>query len=329
MITIENMIEIVPKIRDNRLDFIRGLAMSGIVMIHVNSYFEFFHSLETAPVLLTLVLSNLSRFSVPVFIFSAGYFSRDKSFVEYWKPKIFSIFIPYLIFSTIGFFVKFPNWDFSNFVNCILFGKSLTPYYFIPLLFQFYLLYYAILKFIPPQNMWLVSIIALLSNILSNEGYLNLLPLSYEPISIFNFIFFFVIGIQFSKLGFNKIENTKYELFIVRILFFVSFCYVVYISIFNLVHLKNHTILYPCLTFMFLYSLKVIPWISDKMSIVGKESMGIFLLHPFLIHFMHAVDPYFWGGSYLSILIVWILNIILPLIIWLGINKVKLMVSHP
>jgi surface polysaccharide O-acyltransferase-like enzyme len=323
------MTEIVPKIRDNRLDFIRGLAMCGIVMIHVNSYFEFFHSQETSPVLLTLVLSNLSRFSVPVFIFSAGYFSRDKNFFEYWKPKITSILVPYLIFSTIGFFVKFPNWDFSNFVNSIVFGKSLTPYYFIPLLFQFYILFYLILKLLSTQKMWYVSFIALVVNILSNEGYLNFLPASYEPISIFNFIFFFVIGIQFSRFGFNKIEDSKYNLFVVRALYFITFCYVVYISIVNLIHLKNHTILYPCLTFLVLYSLKVIPWVSDKMAIVGKESMGIFLLHPFLIHFMHAVDPYFWGGSYFSILVVWILNIILPLIIWLGINKLKLMVFRP
>ena len=38
------MSEIIYKKRDERLDFIRGLAMVGIVLIHVNSYFEYFFS---------------------------------------------------------------------------------------------------------------------------------------------------------------------------------------------------------------------------------------------------------------------------------------------
>lgn len=59
--------------RSQSVDFIRGLAITGIVFIHVNSYYQYFGPNESASSF-TLFLSNLSRFGVPAFIISSGIF---------------------------------------------------------------------------------------------------------------------------------------------------------------------------------------------------------------------------------------------------------------
>ncbi|MCG9875192.1 MAG: acyltransferase [Leptospiraceae bacterium] len=323
------MSEIIYKKRDERLDFIRGLAMVGIVLIHVNSYFEYFHSSEDIPVIISLILSNLSRFSVPVFIFSAGYFSRDKEFKEYWSTKVYTILLPFLIFSVIGFFIKNNEWNLSLFVYQILMGRTMTPYYFIPLLIQFYALYYLFIKYLSTRQLWIGTTIALGINYLSNSGSLFFIKGDYEPISLTNYIFFFFIGLLGSKYKLDDLINDSIKRYTIRIAFLCLASAIVYFSIIDEIHLKNHTLLYPIVTFLMLYGLKFHETIVNKLALVGRESMGIFLIHPFVIHFMHTLDPYSWLGAYGSIFLVALINLMIPLFIWLIINKFLSKVYRP
>lgn len=323
------MSEIIYKKRDERLDFIRGLAMVGIVLIHVNSYFEYFHSSEDIPVILSLILSNLSRFSVPVFVFSAGYFSRDKKFKEYWSTKVYSILLPFFIFSVLGFFIKNQEWNLSSFFYQLLMGRTMTPYYFIPLLMQFYALYYFCFKYLSTRQLWIGTAIALGINYLSNSGSLFFIKGDYEPISITNYIFFFFLGLLGSKYTLDDLINDSIKRYTIRIAFLSLASAIVYFSIFEEIHMKNHTLLYPIITFLMLYGFKIHETIVNKLAVVGRESMGIFLIHPFVIHFMHSIDPYSWLGAYGSIFLVALINVIIPLFIWLIINKFLSKVFRP
>ncbi|PKA02716.1 acyltransferase family protein, partial [Leptospira ellisii] len=127
--------------RSYSVDFIRGLAITGIVFIHVNSYYQFFGPNENVSAF-TLAISNLSRFSVPAFVLSSGIFLKPAPFKDYWKPKILSLIVPYFFVSLFAAYVKLgvlPS--VGEFSIGFLLGTWCAPYYFVPLLFLFYLVY--------------------------------------------------------------------------------------------------------------------------------------------------------------------------------------------
>lgn len=306
--------------RDIRIDFLRGIAIIGIILIHIHSYYVFFHSIYEPPQLFTLFLANLSRFSVPVFIFSSGYFLQDKPFFEYWKNKILSIFIPYFIVATISLLIKFGVQNFFNSFYLVFTGEVMEPYYFIPLLFQLYIIHYFFLRYISNKPILLVILIlSLIVNIYSNlQGFSY--PWSfYHKISPTNFIFFFILGYTIRNVFYNYESFTKDKIFMSLVLFFliISIFYIGNISFVHKKELSNHTIIYPTLMIFFILS---IPYVENNFSkwicSFGQNSIAIFLLHPILIHFMHYLDPYLFGGAWISILIITFLNAIIPYFIW-------------
>lgn len=302
--------------RDHNLDIVRGLAMIGIVLIHVHSYFVFFHSPDDLPQVLTLILSNISRFSVPVFIFSAGYFSRNKKFIEYWKPKLVSVFIPYFFASTLGFYIKCNTCTGFEFMDMILYGKIFTPFYFIPLLFQFYALHFILLRNIKEFTKIAFLFISLVINIFSNQGYFEFLPSDYSVIFPGNFIFFFSLGIYLSEKGMDDFFKGTELKFFFHLGFPILLSWIAWISVEEKISISNHTILYPTVGLFFLYGLRYHKRLVQVLGKIGKDSLGIFLIHPFVIHFMHSIDPHYLLGPYLSIVVTLVINIAVPFLIW-------------
>ncbi len=305
--------------RDSLFDSLRGIAMVGIVLIHVHSYFLFFHSAFEPTQVFTLLLANLSRFSVPVFIFSAGYFLTKKGLWEYWKPKILSILVPYALVSLLGYYIKYNEYSLADFLYRLVMGKVFTPFYFIPLLFQFYVIYF--LFFRTSYSSLVLTIllhIALVINIASNQGWFRFLPVDYFVISPTNFVFFFMLGIYIRSVfqNLNSINNDKVLRTFLRIFLILQIFFIVYKTITDMQAISNHTILYPTL---FILSYTGFQFNARFLSItkeIGLNSMGIFLLHPILIHFMHSIDPYLLGGRWIAVIVVAFLNIALPLGAW-------------
>lgn len=311
-------------LRDSRIDTTRGLAMAGIVAIHIHSYYNFFHSLDDNPVLFSLVLSNLSRFSVPVFIFSAGYFSKNTNFVKYWKSKLLLVAVPYTIVSLIGYFIKFSEHTSSDFLYKLFFGQVFTPFYFIPLLFQFYLFYYLFLRKITANGRFVFLLISLVINIASifNLFLGYQLPNDYSIIWIGNFIFFFAAGLYLADRGIETWRTHRMLRILIPIAFALVSIYLIYETISNKVPISNHRILYPSLGFLVIYSLSFGDWLNNILSGIGRNSLGIFLFHPFVIHFMHSIDPYELGGPWIGLLLTLVLNLLIPYIIWVSIQRI-------
>lgn len=302
------------KDRSQSWDSLRGLAMIGIVCIHIHSYFTYFLK-ENVPITqTTLFLANLSRFSVPVFILSSGLFLKKKN--GYWKSKVNSILIPYFLASFLAYFLKTKDFSGIEFLQLTLLGKVFTPYYFIPLLLQFHLVFFLIpSKVIESKTLLYLLPISGIIQFASNFGFLDfLLPDFYHSINIFNFLFFFHFGLV-ARFGFKTMKR------------FQSFSSITTIGVFllclvpislNQVELKNHHIAYPVLFSGFLLSallkLSDTNWIHTFLGFIGRESMFIFLIHPFVIHTMHAWHPLYAGSFYLSYATTLFLNIFIPLV---------------
>ncbi|EMO52210.1 acyltransferase [Leptospira noguchii] len=333
--------------RSQSVDFIRGLAITGIVFIHVNSYYQYFGPYESASSF-TLFLSNLSRFGVPAFILSSGIFLKFTNWKDYWKPKLISFLIPYLGVSFLASYIKLGTFpELVEFFKGVLLGTWCAPYYFVPLLVSFYGIFYFLNLFASnlksSKSILIFSLIAFLINFLSNHffHYVDTPVLkSIEPILPTGFFFFFIFGIFAGKwfkepknflLLFKKSGPLSYSFS--RILLCGILFYLVVVGIvgyFWKFDSSNHLIFYPIAMFLFLFFWAENSQENNKhkkfisvFAFIGKNSMGIFFLHPILIHLMHALNPFDWGSSFAwpLIFIVGFLNVVVPLVTWLFFTK--------
>ncbi|MCW7470889.1 acyltransferase [Leptospira kanakyensis] len=311
--------------RENRFDILRGFAMIGIVIIHIHSYFQFFHPADTSVIRTTLFLSNLSRFSVPLFILTSAIFLRKKE--GYWISKLKNLLVPYTFASVFGYLVKYNHYTVLEFLQFYLLGKVFAPFYFVPLLIQFYIFFYIFEKILMNSKYSnLLLFVSFFINLSSNLGFFDsLLPKDYHSISIFNYIFFFLLGI---RIGLSKEEKNKptanvfvlFGTFSLIILFFLTCFSGVYV-----IDFKNHHLIYPI--FFFLAIWEILPKLNHKISnwicFIGTNSLFIFLLHPFVIHMMHSFDPYSFGGPFFGYILTLILNVGIPTAIAVIVQKGK------
>jgi probable poly-beta-1,6-N-acetyl-D-glucosamine export protein len=318
--------------RNSAIDLVRGIAMCGIVLIHVHSYIQYYHPKD--PILwFSGSIANLSRFSVPVFILTSGIFLSWKGRSVFWKSRFWQLGIPYGIFGSLGFFIKFPlteNWILDFFQKFLL-GTIYEPYYYIPLLLQFYILYAIFWRnsgvWGKPLK-WILFISSLFLNFLSNHffpttGYWQFI----EPLIFSNFIFFFLFGIlakpilSHSALFYSQfLGNKLFLLVICTTLFYIA--YTLYLTLQTGTGFSNHLIFFPIASFLLLFSfciqLESSPSHLSKglvsiFSYIGKNSLFVFLAHPILIHLFHAFDPYTFGGKASSYGVILILNLLIPL----------------
>ncbi|XDD48464.1 acyltransferase family protein [Leptospira sp. WS39.C2] len=309
--------------RETRFDILRGLAMIGIVMIHIHSYFQFFHPADSFIIKNTLLLSNLARFSVPIFILTSAIFLRKKD--GYWNSKVKHLVLPYTLFSILGYWIKYEDHTLNEFFLFYILGKVFTPFYFVPLLLQFYLVFY-ILNSILINEKWnsLILAISFIINILSNLGIFDtILPIQYHSISIFNYIFFFILGVQIGNLKFAQSQNKGNSSFTLFVYFSVFLGLLIVFSHSYDMDLKNHHTIYPIFFLIFVWNFldNINPSLSNILSYIGNQSLFIFLLHPFIIHFMHSIDPYTFGGPFLGYIVTLILNVVIPIFVAFIIQK--------
>lgn len=134
--------------RKNRmpeLDYVRVLAMLGVVTIHVTGAFVYQDSAHTlAGMNLAFLLNQIVRFAVPMFMILSGLslgFGERRSPGIFWKTRFFKLLPPYLVWSLLYwcFYHRFAHWEGVG--SALLWGTAATHLYFIVITLQFYLLY--------------------------------------------------------------------------------------------------------------------------------------------------------------------------------------------
>ena len=320
------------KERSQAIDILRGLAMCGIVLIHVDSYILYYHP-EDSITIFSRAIANISRFSVPAFILSSGIFLSWKGKKEFWKARLIHLILPYSIFCMGGYFTKYPPTDgwSSDFIIRYFSGSIFEPYYYVPLLLQFYFFYSIFFK---ENHLWSSSLrygilfSALILNLASNHFFPNGENLKrIEPFLFSNFIFFFVLGILSgpilsSPVLFSEFFNQSKIKISLYVLTGMYILYIITTTLQTRFGFSNHFIFYPIVSFLILLNLgikleksnsRAIKIFNQILSHIGKNSLFIFLAHPILIHILHAFDPFSLGGKYISYFIILVLNISIPL----------------
>jgi len=195
-------------------DFARGIAITAVVLIH--SIYLFFEKYPYFNPFWLNNINNISRFAVGFFFISSGALLTS----GITKEKIVRILVPYAIVCAITGIFQQKSWDLV--VGGIFRGDLLPPYYFIPVLFQFYLIFPLLKKFRHKKYFLLASIfVSYLFYITPGLAYIAGVP-TFGP-----FLFLFAFGMVYSEKLKSKtpFENINFWLLIIPIYIGLQFVF--------------------------------------------------------------------------------------------------------
>lgn len=161
----------VKKARMAYLDLFRLIAAVAVVVIHITaSAIGKYQQGSTLQLLITLI-NGVALFAVPAFIFISAYtfmvIYRNKT-ISYWqflKKRTVVLLLPYLLWSLIYYLdqIYFAAQPFSmiDFLKTLMTGSAFYHLYFMPIIFQFYLLFVPLKRITEKYSPMFIAIVTL------------------------------------------------------------------------------------------------------------------------------------------------------------------------
>ncbi|MGQ2965159.1 acyltransferase [Methylophilus sp.] len=297
-------------------DVLRGLAIIGVVAIHVSgSGTQVMHA--ASDVYLTIFWRNFWNFSVPLFLSISGYFLAKKTFTKhgdylnFLSKQVPKVYLPFLFWSFICLLLAVATKSaVSSELFKLLTFQSSGPYYFIALIIQYYLLL-PILKHLANLKGLIASVAVSLTAtyFIFHLRYISGidLPLIIYAGNFVTWLMFFVFGIYIGSTNRITVSNTVLLSAIAG--FYLLSC----LETFLLIEWFNQpqaavTAIKPS---SFLYSLALIAYLFKNMNIFHSEllkrlggiSFGIYLIHMLVLNIesriLHKLLPAWVEGLFL------------------------------
>src|SRR5699024_6703715 len=291
------------------INFIRAIAALCVVMVHVTSanyslnegYFNW----------LLLFLNQIVRFGTPFFAVISGFLLYNQAiegkynFKKFVSSRFSKVMIPFIIWSLV--YQLMGSFSFSDineleslkyYIYDFLLGKSHFHLYFIAVILQFYLLFPIIQKFHTKKHLLFFTIIAFYINFFylldppdNGEGLIN--EFLHERAFIFKWIFYFLFGgllVHWWEPIVNYVKSNKKFVFLMGLvpLIFIINDYTSSDKILNSTRITNmiHVpILFIAFTNVY-YLMRYFYKFRNILLSIGNMSMGIYLVHPLILHFM-------------------------------------------
>lgn len=291
-----------PKHRLSFFDFAKGLAIVAVLLIHVvfliNFYSEDFSSLFLE---FSQHINRLMRFAIAVFFISSGalLFLEDfkkETLKKFYFTKIKRLILPYAFLSFFSTYIS--STEFNGFFDYLttavvqfFTGTALVPYWFIPVLFQLYLIYpllwylLVIKKINPTKILGMSFIFSLVSYFLFSSYFLKWHSYIGGLTFFGGYLFFFTLGIVFKPFFLENKEKIMYWFNKTKFFYFLALVVSVYLFIGFLDPLfeyYNVRLIYgPIVMFLIFYVYQFIKntQISKTFEKIGKQSLYIYLLH--------------------------------------------------
>ncbi len=306
------------------LEYMRGIAMLGVIGIHTGSQYlsNTFNNIH-----LIALLEIVTRFSVPIFFFISAFglfYKRDLNqpfaYKDFLLRRMHSVLLPYLTWSflyLLHYTLTYKEYSFCSIpslINCLFFGLASYQLYFMVILLWFYLLMPLWIKMV--KHMTKLRLIFLLifqiafdyysSYILTgnfSSFFINHLIDYRLNYWVFHYLFIFILGAYCSIHYENFLIFLKRYSRKITLLFFLSlfgilgyYYSLLYLlgysteSAINTAHqLSPAGIFYTIGTTLFLFyifTFKTFPkQIRIFCSLLGKHSYFVYLFHPFAIYY--------------------------------------------
>ncbi len=285
-------------------DFLKGVAVVGVILIHI-SYLslDFFKEANT---LFIFELNNLTRFAIPFFLILSGILSTLKyekkmDLGRYYWSKFLKIYLPFVFFTILAIYLH--NKDIHNLLEYLINGRVLTPYYFIILILQFYILF-PFLKYFKDSKIFLIfSFLISLSFFLLNINFIS-------TVIIFpKFLFFFVYGMYYR----NYFVNYKKDKSSAKPWLFIIFIYLL-ISVLLPAHYYNFRPFFGLAVFNLLFVCKdsIIKKLGNVYKFVceaGKNSLWIYFTHFSILTGLFYLTGLFTKNLYLTVAVIFVISV--------------------
>lgn len=133
------------------LDLFRLIAATAVVIIHLTASAIGKYQQGSTHQLIVTFINGAALFAVPAFIFASAYTfmvvykGKTIALGSFFKKRVATLFVPYLAWSFVYYLiqVKISSQPLSivSFGKCILLGTAFYHLYFMPIIFQYYLLF--------------------------------------------------------------------------------------------------------------------------------------------------------------------------------------------
>lgn len=206
-------------VNKDEVNVLKGMAIIGVVGLHFLSampWLSLYHGLVFD---LSLVVDLFLRFSVPMFVALSGYAlaaryaNSELKLAEFYRHRVVKLVPLYILWTGVIYLVAQLYAPWAGFVNSaniwerILLGRGDYHLYFVPMIFQLYVLF--------PGLLWLVRrwgrAVLLVSLLVQCFIYIGFAGWGWSDqlryVISFSWIFYFVLGIYFS--GWKKLSGLK------------------------------------------------------------------------------------------------------------------------
>ncbi len=129
------------------MDLLRALSTIAVILIHITGTILYNSNNKSLTYNFSLVLNQLTRFSVPAFIFLSGFglalsYKRESKYLYYLIHRLKKIIPDYLVWCIIYIFlIENPNLTYNDKIHSIFDGTLYYHFYFVPIIIILYLIF--------------------------------------------------------------------------------------------------------------------------------------------------------------------------------------------
>jgi len=278
------------KRRSELTDVLKGISIIAVIITHVG-YIFLLHRGENNNLYVLQLVNNFTRFALPFFFILSGALLYLPSYspndlFEFYSKKVVRVFIPYTLCTlAIGTIAGLPMQDiFKLFFS----ANALTPYYFMVILFQLYILYPLLLLL--RQNRTMLIFLFVLSFI----GYSipSLHHIGFVPIAL-RFLFFFFYGMCIREWIIHSEHNNNPHPWIGMLLIYIFYTLSAVMLDPVGAHFYNEQFLFalPLLHLCLVYRKQLLSGTLVKKILLsfGRHSLWIYLLHYIIVALLYRI----------------------------------------
>lgn len=286
------------------MDMLRAICAIAVVIIHTSAY-ALRNSLEgSISYNASLFLNQISRFSVPLFLFLSGLglgisYKKEESYLKFLKKRVFKIIPPYILWGILYLILIQKNYDYKNWIELFFKGDKVYYHlYYIPLIMTLYIIFpifYPLFKRI--EGVILCLLISL--GVTYFGHYYNVPNLTLDIFSKRNAIFwnvYFVSGVYISKEVNKLIRRTKTHKVKIMVVLIISVIYLIGESFINLkagksldystTFIRPSVMIYSYIVMIYVFSKSYKKSIGVKiLEEISKSSFSIYLIHPMVLYY--------------------------------------------
>ncbi|KIS25368.1 MULTISPECIES: acyltransferase [Clostridium] len=326
------------------MDLLRALSTIAVILIHITGTILYNSNNKSLTYNFSLVLNQLTRFSVPAFIFLSGFglalsYKKESKYLYYLIHRLKKIIPDYLVWCIIYIFlIENPNLTYNDKIHSIFDGTLYYHFYFVPIIIILYLIFPIFYKFFKTK-------FALFITFFLNMGIYILLRYPNIPKNVsekltrestINWIFYFVLGVYLCT-NYNRIhifiKKHKNKLLILLLITTYILLKDTYSCLkinsnldYGTTFIRPSVMLFSIFFILYIMSFSINNITSKKIFyIISNHSYTVYLSHPLLLYWLkkYYTQNKYIIGSYKFFIISFSICFIGGLLISILINKFK------